>query len=116
MTAAEAASSIKVVGPTERELPEAARDAVLEALSRAVATALSEAGAGPARVFGVRPDDLMGKLGLENGDRIEAIDDRSIATGSDAREAFSQAREKKRLTLKVQRKGAVMLLVLVIKD
>jgi general secretion pathway protein C len=63
------------------------------------------------RLFGVRPDTLLGKLGLENGDRFEALDDRSLAAEPDARDAFAQAKQKKRFALKVERRGAPLTLV-----
>ena len=115
LTAEEATTQIKVVSPTERELPLAARDAVLDELARALAKARDDAGKSPLHVFGVRADALLGKLGLENGDRFETLDGRSLATEPDAREAFSTAKEKKRFALGVQRRNATQTLVFIVK-
>jgi general secretion pathway protein C len=58
------------------------------------------------RLFGIRPDTLLGKLGLQNGDRLEAINGFEMASPEKALEAYAKLRTAESLNVKVTRRGA----------
>jgi general secretion pathway protein C len=58
------------------------------------------------RLFGVRPDTLLGTLGLQNGDRLETINNFNMGSPEKALEAYATLRTASRLDLKVNRRGA----------
>lgn len=58
------------------------------------------------RLFGVRPDTLLGTLGLQNGDRLETINNFNMGSPEKALEAYATLRTASRLELKVNRRGA----------
>jgi general secretion pathway protein C len=60
------------------------------------------------RLFGVRPDTLLGTLGMENGDRLEKINGFDMASPEKALEAYARLRTADHLTVSVNRKGAPM--------
>jgi len=55
------------------------------------------------RVFGVRPDSLLGLLGLENGDVLTHINGLDIASPDHCLEAYTRLRTSDRFTLEVER-------------
>jgi len=113
LSAEEAMAKIRVVSPTEREIPATAREAVIAELARAIREARGDAG--PLRLFGVRPDRLLGALGLENGDRLEALGDKPLGTETEAKQALAAAKGVRALSLQVTRKGKPLTLVLQVK-
>ncbi|MEN9579457.1 MAG: hypothetical protein RJA70_2466 [Pseudomonadota bacterium] len=60
------------------------------------------------RLFGVRPDTLLGTLGLENGDRLETINGFNMASPEDALNAYARLRSANKLAVKVTRRGKPM--------
>lgn len=58
------------------------------------------------RLFGVRPDTLLGTLGMENGDRLQTINGFDIANPEKALEAYARLRTADHLTIQINRKGA----------
>ncbi len=58
------------------------------------------------RLFGIRPDTLLGKLGLQNGDRLETINGFDMASPEKALEAYARLRTADSLTVKVTRRGS----------
>src|ERR1700753_1265073 len=60
------------------------------------------------RLFGVRPDTLLGTLGMENADRLEKINGFDMASPEKALEAYARLRTADHLTVSVNRKGAPM--------
>lgn len=58
------------------------------------------------RLFGVRPDTLLGVLGMENGDRLETINGFDMTSPEKALEAYARLRTADHLTVKVNRRGA----------
>jgi general secretion pathway protein C len=58
------------------------------------------------RLFGIRPETLLGKLGLQNGDRLEAINGFEMASPEKALEAYARLRTAESLAVKVTRRGA----------
>ncbi len=57
------------------------------------------------RLFGIRPDTLLGTLGLENGDRLETINGFAMASPEKALEAYARLRTSEKLTVSVNRRG-----------
>jgi len=60
------------------------------------------------RLFGVRPDTLLGTLGMENGDRLEKINGFDMASPEKALEAYARLRTSDHLTVSVNRRGQEM--------
>ena len=58
------------------------------------------------RLFGVRPDTLLGHLGMENGDRLQTINGFDIASPEKALEAYARLRTADHLTISLNRKGS----------
>jgi general secretion pathway protein C len=57
------------------------------------------------RLFGIRPDSLLGTLGLENGDRLQTINGFEMTDPQKALEAYARLRAADRLTVSVNRRG-----------
>jgi general secretion pathway protein C len=57
------------------------------------------------RLFGVRPDTLLGTLGMENGDRLEKINGFDMTSPEKALEAYARLRTADHLTISLNRKG-----------
>src|SRR5690606_30065984 len=58
------------------------------------------------RLFGIRPDTLLGSLGLQNGDRLESINGFNMASPERALEAYARLRTANNLNVKVNRRGS----------
>jgi general secretion pathway protein C len=58
------------------------------------------------RLFGVRPDTLLGVLGMENGDRLQTINGFDMTSPEKALEAYARLRTADHLTVQVNRRGA----------
>jgi general secretion pathway protein C len=57
------------------------------------------------RLFGVRPDTLLGTLGMENGDRLEKINGFDMTSPEKALEAYARLRVADHLTVSLNRRG-----------
>ena len=57
------------------------------------------------RLFGIRPDTMLGVIGLENGDRLEKINGFDMASPEKALEAYARLRAADHLTVTVNRRG-----------
>ena len=57
------------------------------------------------RLFGVKPDSLLGELGMENGDRLEKINGFDMTSPEKALEAYARLRTADHLTVSVNRRG-----------
>lgn len=57
------------------------------------------------RLFGIRPDTLLGTIGLENGDRLEKINGFDMASPEKALEAYARLRAADHLTVTINRRG-----------
>ncbi|MGD0674255.1 MAG: type II secretion system protein GspC [Polyangiaceae bacterium] len=57
------------------------------------------------RLFGVRPDSLLGTLGMENGDRLEKINGFDMTSPEKALEAYARLRTADQLVVSVNRHG-----------
>jgi general secretion pathway protein C len=60
------------------------------------------------RLFGVRPETLLGTLGMENGDRLEKINGFDMTSPEKALEAYARLRTADHLTVSVNRRGQDM--------
>ena len=60
------------------------------------------------RLFGIRPDTLLGTLGIKNGDRLETINGFDMASPEKALEAYMRLRTADGLKVQVNRNGAPM--------
>jgi general secretion pathway protein C len=67
------------------------------------------------RMFGIRPDTLLGALGLQNGDRLETLNGFNMASPEKALEAYARLRTASALNVKVNRRGAPVSIDLHIK-
>jgi general secretion pathway protein C len=57
------------------------------------------------RMFGVRPDTLLGTLGMQNGDRLETINGFDMASPEETLEAYARLRTADKLTVSLYRAG-----------
>jgi general secretion pathway protein C len=60
------------------------------------------------RLFGIRPDTLLGVLGMQNGDRLETINGFDMASPEKALEAYMRLRTADGLKVQLNRRGAPM--------
>ena len=60
------------------------------------------------RMFGVRPETLLGVLGMENGDRLQTINGFDMTSPEKALEAYARLRTADHLTVSVNRRGQPM--------
>jgi general secretion pathway protein C len=58
------------------------------------------------RLFGIRPDTLLGTLGLQNGDRLEAINGFNMGSPDKALEAYARLRTAGNLKVDINRRGS----------
>jgi general secretion pathway protein C len=63
------------------------------------------------RLFGVRQDELLGRLGFENGDRLDTLMGKPVGTPSEALEAYAAMRGASRIDMEVERRGKPLKLV-----
>ncbi len=57
------------------------------------------------RLFGVRPNSLLQLIGLQNGDRLDAINGFALGTPAQALSAYAQLRAARRVALDIERRG-----------
>ncbi len=60
------------------------------------------------KMYGIRPDTLLGTLGMENGDRLQTINGFDMASPEKALEAYARLRTADKLTVQVNRRGSNM--------
>ena len=65
-----------------------------------------------ARLFGLRPDSLLGKAGFLNGDRVADIS--GVAPGA-PKDRWDSIRKSDRLDVRVVRRGGLMKLTLIVE-
>lgn len=104
------AKRIRKVSDTEFQIDRAVVDNILEHQAELMRTAriVPEQKDGKVvgiRLFGIRPETLLGKLGLQNGDRLEAINGFEMASPEKALEAYARLRTADSLSVKVTRRG-----------
>ncbi|AUX38477.1 MULTISPECIES: type II secretion system protein GspC [Sorangium] len=109
----EIASKIQRVSETEFNVERSAVDQILEnqgELMRSARIVPEKEGDKVVgiRLFGIRPDSLLGTLGLENGDRLSSINGFEMSDPQKALEAYARLRTADRLTVSINRKGKPM--------
>ena len=60
------------------------------------------------RMNGIRPDSLLGELGMQNGDRLQTINGFDMASPEKALEAYARLRTADKLTVSINRGGKNM--------
>ncbi len=103
-------SKIKKLSDTEFEIDRTAVDKILEDQSSLMRSAriVPEQKDGKTigiRLFGVRPETLLGTLGLKNGDRLESINGFDMGSPEKALEAYARLRTADSLKIKLNRRG-----------
>lgn len=103
---AEIASKIHKISDTHFSVERTVIDQVLEKqaeLMRSVRVVPGKEGTG---LYGIRPDSLLGMLGLENGDALQSINGFEVTTDpSKALEAYTRLRTADHLTVSITRRG-----------
>lgn len=110
---AEIRAGIKAVSATERTMTRRAVDLFTEhhvALTKKIRVVPEEVGGKVVglRLFGIRSDSLLAELGLENGDRLETINGKSIANPEQALQAYALLQKAKVIDLDLLRRGQSM--------
>jgi general secretion pathway protein C len=105
------AKGIQKIGPTEFNIERSVVDKILENQAELMKTAriVPEKEGDKMtgiRLFGVKPDTLLGVLGMENGDRLQTINGFDMTSPEKALEAYARLRTADHLTVQVNRKGA----------
>src|SRR5882724_6888538 len=108
---ADIASKIQKVSATELNVDRQVVDKILENQAELMRSAriVPEQVNGKVvgiRLFGIRPETLLGTLGLENGDRLQTINGFDMASPEKALEAYARLRTADHLTVQVNRRGA----------
>jgi general secretion pathway protein C len=111
----EIASKIQKVSNTEFQLDRGVVDNILENQAELMKSAriVPEQKDGKVvgiRLFGIRPNTLLGKLGMQNGDRLESINGFNMASPEKALEAYARLRTASSLNVKISRRGKPMTL------
>jgi len=106
----EIANKIKKISDTEIEIDRSAVDKILEDQAQLMRSAriVPEQKDGKTvgiRLFGVRPNTLLGTLGLKNGDRLEQINGFDMGSPEKALEAYARLRTAENLKIKLNRRG-----------
>jgi type II secretory pathway component PulC len=114
---AEIIGSIREISPTEHAITRHALDLMLEHQADVFKDAriVPEANAGKVtgiRVFGVRPDSVLGHLGFQNGDRIDGVMGHPVSDPEKALEAYAAARTASVVDVEVVRGGGKTKLLL----
>jgi len=114
------ASKIRKISDTEFEVDRSAVDKILDNQAELMRSAriVPETKDGQTigvRLFGIRPDTLLGQLGLANGDRLETINDFNMASPEKALEAYARLRTANSLKVQVNRRGKPTTIELKIK-
>jgi general secretion pathway protein C len=105
------ASKIQKISDTEFKIDRGVVDKILENQAELMKSAriVPEQKDGKVvgvRMFGIRPDTLLGTLGLQNGDRLETLNGFNMASPEKALEAYARLRTASSLNVKVNRRGA----------
>jgi len=106
-------NGIKRVGGTEFNVDRGVLDRIIEnqAELMKVARIAPEQENGKVvglRLLNIKPDSLLGVLGLENGDRLQTINGFDMGSPEKALEAYARLRTAEKLTISINRKGQNM--------
>lgn len=107
------ASKIQKVSETEFNVDRSVVDKILENQAELMRSAriVPEQQNGKVvgiRMFGIRPDTLLGTLGFQTGDRLESINGFNMASPEKALEAYARLRTASNLNVKINRRGKPM--------
>jgi general secretion pathway protein C len=110
---ADIASKIQKISETEFNVDRSVVDKILENQAELMRSAriVPEQQNGKVvgiRLFGIRPDTLLGTLGFQNGDRLETINGFNMSSPEKALEAYARLRTAGNLNVKVNRRGKPM--------
>ena len=110
------ASRIQKVSDTEFNIDRSVVDKILENQAELMKSAriVPETKDGKVlgiRLFGIKPDTLLGTLGLQNGDRLESINGFNMGSPEKALEAYARLRTASQLDVTVNRRGAPVSIV-----
>ena len=113
---ADIASKIQKLSDTEFNIDRSVVDKILENQAELMKSAriVPETKDGKVlgiRLFGIRPETLLGTLGLQNGDRLEAINGFNMGSPEKALEAYARLRTAPELNVTVNRRGAPVSIV-----
>ncbi len=108
---ADIASKIQKISDTEFNIDRSVVDKILENQAELMKSAriVPETKDGKVlgiRLFGIRPETLLGTLGLQNGDRLESINGFNMGSPEKALEAYARLRTAPELAVTVNRRGA----------
>ena len=108
---ADIASKIQKISDTEFNIDRSVVDKILENQAELMKSAriVPETKDGKVlgiRLFGIRPETLLGTLGLQNGDRLETINGFNMGSPEKALEAYARLRTASQLDVTVNRRGA----------
>lgn len=106
----EIASKIQKVSDTEYHVDRAAVDRILSDQTELMKSArvvpdTQDGKVVGVRLFGIRPDTLLGTLGMQNGDRLETINGFDMASPEKALEAYMRLRTADGLKVQLNRRG-----------
>lgn len=102
----EIASKIHKITDTHYSVERSVIDQVLEKQAELMRTVRVAPGKDGTSLYGIRPDSLLGMLGLENGDALNSINGMEMTTDpSKALEAYTKLRTSDHLTVSVLRRG-----------
>ncbi len=107
---ADLAKGIRRLGATEFEIDRGVVDKILENQSELMRSARIQPEQENGKVVGIkllniRPDTLLGTLGMENGDRLQQINGFDMTSPEKALEAYARLRTADKLTVQVTRRG-----------
>jgi general secretion pathway protein C len=110
---ADIASKIQKISDTEFNIDRSVVDKILENQAELMKSAriVPETKDGKVlgiRLFGIRPETLLGTLGLQNGDRLESINGFNMGSPEKALEAYARLRTASQLDVSVNRRGATV--------
>lgn len=109
----EIASKIRKISDTEYEIDRSAVDKIMTDQAELMKSAriVPEQKDGKVlgiRLFGIRPETLLGTMGFQNGDRLETINGFDMGSPEKALEAYARLRTASNLNIKVNRRGKDM--------
>jgi len=113
---ADIASKIVKISDTEFNIDRSVVDKILENQAELMKSAriVPETKDGKVlgiRLFGIRPETLLGTLGLQNGDRLESINGFNMGSPEKALEAYARLRTASQLDVTVNRRGSTVAIV-----
>jgi general secretion pathway protein C len=117
---AEVKSKIQKVSDTEFNIDRSVVDRILENQAELMKSVriVPESKDGKVlgiRLFGIKPDSLLGTLGLQNGDRLQSINGFNMGSPEKALEAYARLRTASQLDITVHRRDADVSIVQHIK-